>query len=175
MDVSDELLDATVAVLSEEGWERLTLERVADRAGLSRVTLWRQGISRERLLEGLLERLLLDYREAMWPVLTQPGTGRERVERALKALCDVVDRNLALLLVSDSIFHRASKVRVPRSIGFNEAIERILEDGRLDGTIRYEGAPHEAANVLFNTVSGLQHANTDNWLATLNIGSRIPG
>ncbi len=46
---------------------------MAERAGLSRVTLWRQGITRDGLLEGLLERLRADYRDGMWPVLTSCG------------------------------------------------------------------------------------------------------
>ena len=152
MEAGPELLDATVAVLSDQGWEGLSLERVAERAGVSRVTLWRQGVTREGLLEGLMERLRTDYRDAMWPVLTSTGSGRERLERGLGALCEVIDRHLELLQVSDSVFHRASKARGPSTVGFNEAFERIVGDGRADGSIRSDGSVEDAANVVFNTL-----------------------
>jgi AcrR family transcriptional regulator len=55
--MDDRLLDAAVAVLDEHGFAGLTLERVAERAGRSRVTLWRQGVTQDALLDGLLARL----------------------------------------------------------------------------------------------------------------------
>src|SRR6266540_2673195 len=105
--VDPKLLDATMAVLGDAGWDSLSLERVAERAGLSRVTLWRQGVTKEVLVGALLERLSQDYVTAMWPVLTADTNGRGRLALALDALCDVADRHLDLLLISDEVFHRA--------------------------------------------------------------------
>src|SRR5262245_903691 len=84
--VQDALYDATVAVLAEVGWDGLTLERVAERAGRSRVTLWRNGVTRESLVNSLLMRLAEGYRDAMLPVLAGSGSVRERMERTLHAL-----------------------------------------------------------------------------------------
>src|SRR5215831_15238629 len=95
--VDPAVLDATVAVVADGGWDRLSLERVAASAGVSRVTLWRQGVTRDGLVDALLVRLSEDYRDAMWPVLAASGTGRDRLEAALVALCDVADRHLELL------------------------------------------------------------------------------
>jgi AcrR family transcriptional regulator len=152
VDPSSELLDAAQAVLSAEGWDRLTLEGVAERAGTSRVTLWRQGVTRDGLLQGLLERLRRDYRDALWPVLTATGSGRDRLERGLLALCQVIDRHLSLLLASDVVFHEAAEGRPPASLGFNEAFERILADGTADGTLRLDSSIADVSNVVFNTV-----------------------
>jgi AcrR family transcriptional regulator len=106
--VDDRLLDAAVAVLAEHGHAGLTLERVADRAGRSRVTLWRQQVTQEALVDGLLARLTRDFRDAMWPALAEGGTGAERLASALTALCDVADAHLPLLAVSDDVFDRAA-------------------------------------------------------------------
>lgn len=146
------LLDATVEVLAADGWDGLSLERVAERAGVSRVTLWRQGISRDGLVQALLTRLASDYREAMWPVITRPGTGAERLRVALEELCRVADRHLELLLASDIAFHRAQKEMQPRP-SFIEPLVRLIHDGLADGSIRPpETTEEEFANVLFNTV-----------------------
>jgi AcrR family transcriptional regulator len=130
----------------------LSLERVAERAGSSRVTLWRQGVSREGLVQALLTRLADDYRQAMWPVITRPGTGAERLRNALDGLCRVADRHLELLLASDIAFHRAQKEMEPRP-SFIEPLVRLIHDGLADGSIRTpDTSPDEFANVLFNTV-----------------------
>jgi AcrR family transcriptional regulator len=145
------LLDATVDVLAAEGWERLSLERIAERAGTSRVTLWRQGITRDALVDALLERLTEDYRSSLWPILTAPGTGRERLEAALRALCDVADRHLQLLLASDTAFHQArERARVRPS--FVEPLIRLLHDGVADGSLQDPPSYEDRADALFNTV-----------------------
>jgi AcrR family transcriptional regulator len=92
VEVPRRVLDATIRVLATAGWDGLNLEHVAEVAGISRVTLWRQGIRRDTLAHALLGRLAADYRDSMWPVLTGPGTARERLERALHTLCQVADR-----------------------------------------------------------------------------------
>jgi AcrR family transcriptional regulator len=106
--VDDRLLDAAIAVLQTHGYDGLTLERVAERAGRSRVTLWRQQITHEALIDGLLARLTRDYRDLMWPALAEAGTGAERLRSALTALLEVADRQLHLLAVSDDVFTRAA-------------------------------------------------------------------
>ncbi|TMD00940.1 MAG: hypothetical protein E6J05_02595, partial [Chloroflexi bacterium] len=89
--VDEELRTATIAVLRERGWSGLTLERVAEVAGRARSTLWRQGLTREVLLGALVGELADDFRSTMYPVLTAGGTGRERLVRGLKALCDLLE------------------------------------------------------------------------------------
>jgi AcrR family transcriptional regulator len=145
------VLEATVDVLVEGGWDQLSLERVAQAAGVSRVTLWRQGITRETLVQALLVELSEDYRNAMWPVLTASGSARERLEQALVALCEVAERHLDLLLASDTTFHRAWAEARPR-VSFLEPFIRITEEGIADGTLRKVAAPRETADLLFNTV-----------------------
>jgi AcrR family transcriptional regulator len=145
------VLEATIAVLADRGWDGLSLERVASKAGVSRVTLWRQGVSRDRLVLALLVRLSEDYRNAMWPVLTASASGRERLERALDALCDVADRHLELLSAADDAFHRAWR-EAPPAESFLQPFVRALEDGAADGTLRTLGSPIDAADAVFNTV-----------------------
>jgi len=150
--VDDELYRATVGVLAHVGWEGLTLERVAERAGRSRVTLWRNGVTREWLVDGLLRRLAEDYRDAMLPVLTAGGAPRERLERTMRALCDVVDAHADLLLISDDMFHRAYEAGdVP--LGFLDPFVRVIGDARAAGVLRHDAADADLADVLFNGVA----------------------
>lgn len=143
------LLAAAARVLEDAGWQGLTVEAVAEAAGLSRVTAWRLGASREALVATLLRDLAVAYREAMWPALVGPGDARQRLDRALDALFGVIDSHLPLLLASDQIFHRAKAA----SINFNEPFARLFGDGIVDGSLAPPGGdPAEAAELLFNTV-----------------------
>ncbi len=148
------LLDAAAAVLAESGWEGLTQERVAERAGMSRVTTWRQGATRERLAGGLLDRLGVDFRETLWPVLTTEGSGAERLRLGLERLCDVVDRHIPLLVASDRAFHRGFREQ-HGAVGMNfvDPFARFLSEGSADGSLRpVEGDLLESAEVVFNMV-----------------------
>jgi AcrR family transcriptional regulator len=147
--VRDALYEATVAVLAEVGWDGLTLERVAERAKRSRVTLWRNGITRESLLEALLMRLAEGYRDAMVPVLASRGSVRERLERTMYALCDVVDAHAQVLAVSDEMFHRAAEISdIP--MGFLDPFLRVIADARAAGELRGGIKDVDLADVLFN-------------------------
>ena len=143
------LLAAAARVLEEAGWQGLTVEAVAEAAGLSRVTAWRLGASREALVAALLRDLAVAYRDAMWPALVGPGDARQRLGRGIDALFGVIDAHLPLLLASDQVFHRAKAA----SINFSEPFARLFGDGIVDGSIAPPGGdPAEAAELLFNTV-----------------------
>ncbi len=148
------LVDAATSVLAESGWDGLTQERVAERAGMSRVTTWRQGITRERLIGALLDRLGVDFRETLWPVLTADGDGAQRLRLGLERLCDVVDRHIPLLVASDRAFHHGFREQHGAAgVNFVDPFARFLSEGAADGSLRpVEGDLLETAEVVFNTV-----------------------
>jgi AcrR family transcriptional regulator len=151
------VLDAARRTLRRHGWGGTTAERIATEAGISRITLHRRGIKREDVLAALADVAVEAYRAAMWPVLVAEGTGAERIEHALEALCDVAEAHLEILVAlqaaSDAVFHAPAdddaqpvETRTP----FTEPLERLLRDGTADGTLRPVEDPHETATVLFN-------------------------
>jgi AcrR family transcriptional regulator len=151
----DEILEAGRRVLARDGYDNATLERIAGEAGISRVTLHRRGVSKATILAGLAERAVDSYRAALWPALTARGTGRERLEVALRALCDAAEEHRELLEAlgpsrRDELFHRDGDEALTRDF-FTEPLVRLLDDGASDGTLR-AGDAEERATVLFNLV-----------------------
>jgi len=147
------ILDATEAVLIEHGVDGLTLERVGERAGLSRVTLWRRAVTTETLVTGLLQRLADDYEAEFWRILESSGSGLERLSQCLQALFNVADRHIELLAVSDEVFHWAAE-RCRFADGWNGFLTPFvgaLRAGAADGSIAVTGRPRDAADVIFNT------------------------
>jgi AcrR family transcriptional regulator len=149
--VDDELRRATIAVLRERGWDGLTLERVAEVAGRARSTLWRQGLTRELLVESLVGELADDFRASMYPVLTAGGSGRERVVLCLEELCELLDRHLPLLLATDEAFHQETAPGQPPD--YLRPLIRFLREGVADGSLPPCEDPVETADVTFNAVA----------------------
>jgi len=148
------LIDAARRVFEEHGYAGATLERIAEAAGVSRVTLHRHGVTKEGLLTELASRGTQEYREAMWPVLTASGSGAERLRRALETLCGVAEEQMGLLLAlrsqADRVFHGPGEEALTRT-EYTEPLERLIRDGIADGSLR-DADPAETATVLFNMV-----------------------
>jgi len=157
MSADPHILAAARQAIERHGWRDATLERIADEAGLSRMTLHRRGVTRDAVLESLAQAFEAEYRGAMWPALTAPGSARERLEQALVALCDMCDANMGLLAAlgesaRSGIFHEQGDAVLTRSV-FTEPVERLLRDGAADGSLEPAADAVETADVLFNAVA----------------------
>jgi AcrR family transcriptional regulator len=149
--VDARLREATIAVLHERGWDGLTLERVAEVAGCARSTLWRQGLTRDALIVALVGELAEDFRNALYPVLTAEGSGRDRLRQGLEALCEVIDRHLPLMLATDEAFHQEPAPGQPPD--YLRPFIAFLRDGAADGSLAPAEDVVETADVVFNTVA----------------------
>ena len=158
-DVPPHIVEAARHVLAEDGLAAATLERISTEAGVSRMTLHRRGVSKADILRAIAEDLERDYRDSMWPALVARGSGRARLELALDALCEVTERNLALLSALSTASRAAIYHADEDDVGdgaltrdvFVEPLERLLLDGAADGTLRLID-PTETATVLFNVI-----------------------
>jgi AcrR family transcriptional regulator len=149
--VDADLQRATIAVLRERGWEGLTLERVAQAAGRARSTLWRQGLTIEVLVGSLVGELAADFRGSMFPILTTHGSGRDRLERGLVALCELLERHLPLMLATDEAFHQQpAPGQPPHYLG---PFIQFLREGEADGSLEPGDDVVAAADVAFNAVA----------------------
>lgn len=161
-DFDARLVAAALAVLEEHGLGGLTMGRLAERLGGSRMTLHRRGVTREDVVGRLASLAADEYRAAVWPAMTSSAPAADRLQSALEQTCDVADRYSKLLvgLFADDggIFHdidTATPSERPGAIAtrrpFVEPLARLLRDGAQDGTLHSED-PDLTATVLFNQV-----------------------
>lgn len=147
-------------MLGENGLGGLTIASLARRLGASRMTLHRNGVTRERVIELLSIRAADEYQQAIWPALVSPDAGRNRLEQALRATCRIADvwRHLLVGLFAEDggIFHEPDQGGDDRAVAtravFIEPLARLLRDGVVDGTIVEPANVDETATVLFNQV-----------------------
>lgn len=150
-DVDEALRRATIEVLRERGFSGLTLERVAEVAGRARSTLWRQGLTRDILIQALIGDLAADFRATMYPVLTSGGTGRERLTMGMERLCELLDSHLPLMLATDEAFHQETGPGQPPD--YLHPFIQFLREGAEDGSLPVGEDVVETADVAFNAVA----------------------
>ncbi len=158
--LDDAVLLAAAQVIASHGWHDFTLERVAEAAGLSRVTLYRRGITKDVLVDALIVGAAQAWQVALWPALTGRGSAARRLDAALRACCEVVEEHLAVLSglssAPDPVFHLDEPTpgagnRDTRSV-YVRPFERLLRDGIAEGSLRADIDPDEIATLLFNIV-----------------------
>jgi len=143
--------------ISPRDWSGVTVAELAAAAGVSRMTLHRRGITKADVLEQLGLRLQDEHRAALVDVLSAVGPARERLRAALEALCAVDERYLGVLSALagqlDAVYHDPGAPEEPvlTRAGFTDGLRRLLEDGRIDGTVLTED-PELTATLLFNAV-----------------------
>lgn len=116
-------------LLHERGWEALNLDAIAAKAGVSRATVWRHGITRGSVEKVLRHKLAADYRELLWESLKQSGSPHERMYAALLALCEAAERNLPLLAHTETAFHAPDLDAVGIQLDFYGPWLQIMERG----------------------------------------------
>jgi AcrR family transcriptional regulator len=151
------VLAAARRLASRGGLRSATMQELADEAGVSRVTLYRRGATRDNVLAALRADLAREEREAIWPALVGTGTARERLERALLALCAVGEAGLDLADeladdTRDAIYHESGARALTRD-EFTAPFRRLLEDGAADGSLRPQADVDEVATILYNQVA----------------------
>ena len=124
---------------------------MAEVAGRARSTLWRQGINRDVLVASLIGEVASDFQATMYPILTSSGSGAERLERSLQALCDLIDRHLPLMLATDEVFHQPPEPGQPPD--YLRPLIQFLREGEADGSLALRADVFESADILFNTVA----------------------
>ena len=62
VEAGNRILDAAIALLGDEGWEGLSMEALAARAGVGKATIYRRWSSREGIVVAALERFVDEIR-----------------------------------------------------------------------------------------------------------------
>ena len=134
------MIDGARRAIATGGWQSATLTRIAEEAGVSRMTLHRRGLGRDEIFALLARDYEEAFRAALWPTVTGKGTGAERLEAMLVAVCEVTEDHLDFLAAldeeADRRFFHESDDEVHSREGYINPIERLLADGIADGSLR---------------------------------------
>jgi AcrR family transcriptional regulator len=113
-DLDDAILDATIALLAQEGFARMSIEQVAAHAGVGKPTIYRRWSSKVELVIAALSRPR--------PERSVPGEGtvRERLTGLIEELCMSVRREPAKSLLA------ALVAEIPRNPELAAAVREVF-------------------------------------------------
>lgn len=151
------LLDAARECVLDVGLRRTTLADVARRAGVSRMTVYRQYSDLPTLVSALLTRELLEVMDEVDAEVRPLATARERLVAAALLVVDRVDRNDVYRRVLDLDPEMLLPLVVDR-FGSTQraALELIaaqIRDGQQDGSVHAGDADRMATAVLLTCQS----------------------
>lgn len=164
------VLDAAVKQFRVHGFADTSTEQLCDAAGVRRSSLYNTFTSKDELFVRSLERSVSVAREEQEAILTASElSGVERLTALFALILDEEyearnDGHAAGCMIVSSRMAPDLGAREPR---VTDILDRFLDDqlslvadavraGRLDGTLRTEVAPNDAALMLVSAISGIR-------------------
>ena len=138
--VLDEIVRAAAAAFGEVGYRTATLETVAERAGLSKVTLYRYVGSKEDLLSLVVERIIDEFQRGLRRIIAERRPADETLRRIVHYQVTLLAEHLTFLTV---FFSEESGLPPPMAARatrakreYDQAIERVVREGVEAGLLR---------------------------------------
>jgi AcrR family transcriptional regulator len=137
---ADRLLDAAYAAVMDVGLRRTTVADVARRAGVSRMTVYRQGADLNTLVGALLKRELVAVLDQAQQEVALLPTSRQRLVEASVLAVERIGRHPLYRRVLDLDPELLLPLIVDRfgstQVAAREFVRQQLEKGQEDGSIR---------------------------------------
>ncbi len=138
--VLDEIVRAAAVAFGEVGYRTATLETIAERAGLSKVTLYRYVGSKEELLSLVVERIIDEFQRGLRRLVAERRPADETLRRIVHYQVELLAEHLPFLTV---FFSEESGLPAPMAARatrakreYDQAIERVVRDGVEVGLLR---------------------------------------
>jgi TetR/AcrR family transcriptional regulator, cholesterol catabolism regulator len=138
--VLDEIVRAAAAAFGEVGYRTATLDVIAVRAGLSKVTLYRYVSSKEELLSLVVERTIDRFQEGLRRIIAERRPADDTLRRIVHYQVTLLAEHLPFLTV---FFSEESGLPAPMAARaarakreYDQAIARVVREGVEAGLLR---------------------------------------
>jgi AcrR family transcriptional regulator len=138
--VLDGIVRAAATAFGEVGYRTATLEAIAERAGLSKVTLYRYVSSKEELLSLVVERIIDEFQRGLRRIIAERRPANETLRRIIHYQVELLAEHLPFLTV---FFSEESGLPAPMAARatrakreYDQAIERVVREGVEAGLLR---------------------------------------
>lgn len=148
--LQSEVLRVATAILREEGYTGLTMDRVAREIGVSRGTLYNYFADADAVLQFVEEKTFEPLRLEMVRIVAGSSDTEEKLEAVARTTFDFLyrDRALALALFAVKELHGPrAEMRVRHRNAILDVVENIIKEGISAGTLR--NVPSRLASEIF--------------------------
>lgn len=127
----ESILQAAAACFGEHGYRSTTLEMVAERLGISRVTLYRYCPSKEELLIRVFERSIAIFQRGLRQICEQDVPAAEKLRQIIRHQVRLMADHRNFLTV-----YFSEESNLPPDMAERSRAERRVYDGLIEGVIR---------------------------------------
>jgi AcrR family transcriptional regulator len=132
---AERILDAAAQLIASD--PAISLKHVAERAAVSRTTLYNHFASRDALLDALTDRSVVEITVALVAARPDEGTATDAMQRVLLAAWEVVGRYRGLVLINPQRLGRpVLRARLaPAVVPVQALIDRGQQSGEFDAEL----------------------------------------
>jgi TetR/AcrR family transcriptional regulator, transcriptional repressor for nem operon len=154
------ILDAAEALVQVRGFNGFSYADVAAELGITKAALHYHFRGKAELGQALVARYAARFADALAGIDAQAGPAAARLDAYATLYADVLSEHrmclCGMLAAEYQTLPAGLRDAIVSFFDDNEAwLARTLEDGRRDGSLRFEGAPSETARMI---ISGLEGA-----------------
>ena len=162
--VRDAILDATAALVADQGFTSVTMSRIAKETGIGRATLYKYFPDRQAILVAWHERQIADHLQLLADIRDRATGPAARLEAVLRAYADIShqrrDTDLAALL------HRGEHVAHAQE-QLHDLVRQLINDGAKTGELRGDVSSHELATFCLHALTAASPASSKPAVARL--------
>ncbi|RWM78634.1 MAG: TetR/AcrR family transcriptional regulator [Mesorhizobium sp.] len=148
--VRDATLDATAALVAEQGLLSVTMAKIAEETGIGRATLYKYFPDVEAILVAWHERQVTGHLEHLITIRDQVGDAGERLKAVLEAYAFISHEHHGTKLAAR--LHRGEHV-VKAQHQLHHLIRDLLAEGAATGDLRDDVAPDELATYCLHALT----------------------
>jgi AcrR family transcriptional regulator len=131
------ILEATTALIARD--PAISMERIAEGAGVSRATLYHHFPNRDALMDALTDQSIEEVTAALAAARPAEGAPSEAMERVLRAAWQVIGRYRGLVIVNQRLERAVLRARLePALAPLRTLIARGQDDGEFDPELPVE-------------------------------------
>ena len=171
--VRDATLDATAALVAEQGLPAVTMSKIAEATGIARATLYRYFPDVQAVLLAWHERQIADHLEHLLQVSRQPGTAVERLATVLETYAHLSTHDHGAGADVAAALHEGEHVAEGRR-RLREFLQELIAEGVAAGDLRGDVPPAELATYCLHALGGareLPSSEAVRRLVTVTLGA----
>jgi AcrR family transcriptional regulator len=153
----ESVLQASVAVFNERGYDGASMEDLSKRLGIAKSAIYHHVSGKEELLRMALDRALDGWLEAAERARNLDAPAIERLEMLVRGTVTVLETQLpyVTLLLRVRGNTEVERAALARRRSFDRLVASLVEEASRDGDVRADVDPRVTARLLFGMINSV--------------------
>jgi AcrR family transcriptional regulator len=152
-----EIIQAATKLIGEKGIQNMTTKHLAEEVGFSEPALYRHFKGKTEILVSVLEYFRKEMKGKLTPLMTNEGTGLEKVRKLVEFQFNLFTQNPAIIMVifAETSFQYDQILSSTVNKLLNQKKQmmlNIVEGGKVDGSIRKDVDSEQLMSIILGSM-----------------------